>query len=101
MFFKNIVKDADYKVLLEKYDIDYLDSINTELFLSNYKYLVSKKIYFVNDLILRDLDIFLLDREVLEEVLEIAYQKYGKEYIYVLGDNLNIFDDILMSILER
>lgn len=101
MFLESIISDNEYKELIKKYDKIILDNINYDLFMKNYKYLVSKKIYFVNELVLRDLEMFMLDSRVLEEVIDIAYRKYGENFAFILGENLNIFDDILVSVLER
>lgn len=101
MFLENIISDNEYRELIEKYDEEFLNNINYDLFMKNYKYLISKRIYFINELIVRELEMFMLDSKVLEEVINIAYRKYGEKFAFILGENLNIFDDILVSVLER
>ncbi len=101
MFLKNMVNDNKYRELIEKYDEDFLNSINYDLFMLNYKYLISKRIYFVNELVVRNLEMFMLDKDIIEEVIDIALCKYGDDFAFILGENLNKFDDILTLVLER
>ena len=101
MFLQDILKDDDYLLLLDKYTNDYLDTIEYENFMKIYKYLKSKKVYFIDDLIIDYLDIFTLDVEIIEEVFNILNERYGDDYIYTIGDNLKILDDTIIEVLER
>ena len=101
MFLQEILKDDDYLLLLDKYTDEYLDTIDYDNFMKIYKYLKSKRVYFVEDLILNYLDIFTLDVKIIEEAFDALNLQYGDDYIYTIGDNLKILDDTIIEVLER
>lgn len=101
MFLQEILKDDDYLLLLDKYTNEYLDTIEYENFMKVYKYLKSKRVYFIEDLILNYLDIFTLDVKIIEEAFDALNLQYGDDYIYTIGDNLKILDDAIIEVLER
>lgn len=101
MILQNLLNEEEYKLLTDKYTDSYLDSISFESFMEMYKFLKSKKVYFVNDLIINYIDIFSLNVNVVEEALNVLEERFGKEYLYYIGDNLKLLDDTIMNILER
>lgn len=100
MFLKEILKDDDYSLLLDRYTSDFLDTIEYERFMKVYKYLINKKVYFIDDLILGYLDIFTLDVEIIEEAFDILNGRCDV-YVYAIGNNLKILDDAIIEVLER
>lgn len=101
MVLKEILNDDEYALVMDRYTDSYLDSIPNDMFNKVYNYLKSKKVYFINDLIINYLDIFTLDVRTINEAFNILEGQYGKEYIYFIGDNLNFLENTIIGILER
>lgn len=101
MFLYDLLDDNSYKLLIDKYEEDYLNSINYENFMIIYKFFRSKKIYYIDDLIIYYLDIFTLDLDTIVKAISILEEKYGNDYVYIVGDNLKILEDTIILVLER
>ena len=101
MFLYDLLDDISYKLLIDKYEEDYLNSINYDNFMNIYKFFRSKKIYYIEDLIIYYLDIFTLDLDTIKKAISILEEKYGNDYVYIVGDNLKILEDTILMILER
>jgi hypothetical protein len=101
MFLLKYLNDIEYDLLLNKYDEEIISSINENNFEINYRYLVSKKIFFVNDLVLKYLEIFSLDNSVIVKTVGLMEEKYGKDYRFYVGNNISLFNDCLLEEMER
>ncbi len=101
MFLQDILKEDDYKLLIDKYTFEYLDNINYDKFMIIYKYLRSLKIYYIDDLIINYLDIFELDLNLIKEAFFNIKSDYGEEYIFIIGSNLKLLEDYIIKIIER
>lgn len=99
MFLERILDTYTYQLLLEKYDIDYVEGINRSNFLSIYKLFMNNNFYFVNDLVLNYLEIFKLDYDIILESVERFKDNYDN-YVYVIGNDLSLFIDMINDVLE-
>lgn len=99
MFLERILDTYTYQLLLEKYDIDYVESINKSNFLSIYKLFINNNFYFVNDLVLNYLEIFKLDYDIILESVERFKDNYDN-YVYVIGNDLSLFIDMINDVLK-
>lgn len=101
MFLQEILKDDDLNLIYDKYSNIYLNSISYENFMKVYKSLKKRKIYFIDDLIIRYLDIFTLDVNVVNEALDELHTQYGEDYIFIIGKNMQLLENEILKILER
>ena len=99
MFLERILDTYTYQLLLEKYDIDYVEDINRSNFLSIYKLFINNNFYFVNDLVLNYLEIFKLDYDIILESVERFKDNYDN-YVYVIGNDLSLFIDMINDVLK-
>lgn len=95
MFLEKYVNNFYYDQILDNYDEIYLNSLDEQQFLNVYKLLVEYKFYFIEDIILKYLEIFELDYEVVKEKLDNLNEKLGNNFIYIIGNNMNYLNEIL------
>lgn len=101
MFLQKYLNDVEYDLLLNKYDEEFISNINEEKFEINYRYLVNQKIFFINDLVLRYLEIFNFDNSIIVNTIYELEKKYGKDYRFLVGNNISLFNDCLVEKIER
>ena len=101
MFLKDILNELDYRLLLNKYDFDYLKSIDYCNFMEVYIFLENRNVYFINDLLIHYLEIFTLDFVIVEKAFNALFKKYGDDYISIIGNNMSLLDDAIIVILEK
>lgn len=53
------------------------------------------KFYFIDDIILRYLEIFDMDEEIVEDKIKNLKEKLGEKFIYIIGNDLRYLDEIL------
>lgn len=95
MFFHEILDDTKYELLFETYDKKYLLNFNQTNFLEIYKLLRKYNFYFIDDIILYYLEIFELDKEIVEKKIKELEKLYGKDFVYVIGEDLTKLEHIL------
>lgn len=89
MFFHKILDDTMYELLFETYNKEYLLSFNKTNFLEIYKLLREYNFYYINDIILYYLEIFELDKEVVEKKIKELEKLYGKDFVYTIGKDIS------------
>lgn len=89
MFFHKILDDTMYELLFETYNKEYLLSFNKTNFLEIYKLLRKYNFYYINDIILYYLEIFELDKEVVEKKIKELEKLYGKDFVYTIGKDIS------------
>lgn len=95
MFLKKYLNDFYYNELIENYKIEYLNMLDEQQFLKIYKLLIEYKFYFIEDIILKYLEIFELDYEVVKNKLEKLKEILGNNFVYIIGNNMKYLDEIL------
>lgn len=95
MFLEKYVNGFYYNQILDNYKLEYLYTLDEQQFLSIYKLFLEYKFYFVEDIMLKYLEIFELDYIVVKEKLDILKEKLGNNFTYIIGNNMNYLDEIL------
>lgn len=95
MFLKKYLNDFYYNELLDNYKTEYLNMLDEQQFLKIYKLLIEYNFYFIEDIILKYLEIFELDVEIVKNNLEKLKEKLGNNFVYIIGNNMNYLDEIL------
>lgn len=101
MFLQNILNEDLYNEVLDNYDYDYLESLDYDIFTKNYILFKNKKFYFIEELIIKYLDIFMLDSDIIESALYEIEKVYGTDYILFIGHNLDILEKAIVKVMER
>lgn len=95
MFLEKYVSNFYYNQILDNYKMDYLYSLDEQQFLSIYKLFLEYKFYFIEDIILKYIEIFELDYNLVKEKLDNLKHKLGNNFTYIIGNNVNYLDEIL------
>lgn len=101
MFLENVLSDINFSLILDKYDNEYLESLDPYRFASIYNIFINNKFYFIEDLIVKYLEMFTLDENVILNAIDDLILKYDDDYIYYIGKDLSILDDAINDELER
>lgn len=95
MFLKKYVDDVYFKLILSKYDENYLEALNEKDFLKVYYLLKKLNFYFIEDIILNYLEIFELSVDDVLKKIKILKEKLGANYVFCIGNNLSYLEEIL------
>lgn len=88
MFIKKYVSDFYFNEILSKYELNYLKSLKEDNFLKIYRLFLENKFYFIEDIILKYLEIFDNDYEEVKSRLNILKESLGSNYQYVIGRDM-------------
>ena len=100
MFLETVFSDINMDLIKDKYDIEYLESLNPYRFASIYNIFINNKFYFIEDLIIKYLEIFTLSDEIVSNAIKGLEEDFGSDYIYYIGKDLSILDDAINEEIE-
>ena len=95
MFLEKYVNSTYYNMILNNYNIEYLNSLDEDNFIKIYNLFKKYKFYFIDDIVLKYLEIFDMDEDDVEEKINFLHEKLGDRYIYIIGNDLRYLDEIL------
>ena len=95
MFLYKYVNEFYYNQIIDNYNEDYLNTINEQDFLKIYKLFLENKFYFIEDIILKYLDIFEMSYDIVLKKINNLKEKLGNNFVYIIGNNMNYLDEIL------
>lgn len=101
MFLETVLSEVNFNLILDKYDEEYLNSLDPYIFASIYNIFIDNKFYFIEDLIIKYLEMFTLNDLVVRDAIDSLKEEYGEDYIYHIGKDLSILDDAINEELER
>lgn len=95
MFLQKYVSKFYYNQILDNYKTEYLKSLDEQNFLKIYKLFVEYKFYFIEDIILKYLEIFEMEYSEVKEKLELLRVKLGKSFVFIIGNNMNYLNCLI------
>lgn len=101
MFLETVLSDINYNLVVDKYDKEYLDTLDPYRFANIYNIFISNKFYFIEDLIIKYLEMFTLNEDIVNDAINSLKEEYGSDYIYYIGKDLSILDNAINEELER
>ena len=84
--------DIDIKILKENFDMELIKKIDKNNVSYIYKYLMDNGIYYVKDLLLSSLDLFLLPYQQFINQFEKLKQKLGPDFVDKLGEDTSLIE---------
>ena len=96
MFLEKYLDDFYYNMVVENYDYNYLEGLDEDNFKEIYKLLKEYHFYYINDIILNYIEIFSLDKEEVEKKIKELKEKFGNNYVYLIGDDMRALEYILI-----
>lgn len=95
MFYDKYLDFDSLGELYQNYDIGYLKNIDENNFKKIYDLLEKYKFSYMEDIILRYLDIFLIDYTVVCERLGKLVKMLGNDYVDIIGENMVYLEYII------
>ena len=92
MFLEKYLSKENFVTLLENYEEKYLNSLDEKNFLEVYKVFKKYDFYFINDIILKYLDLFEEDSHDIEERILIIKEDLGDYFVFKIGKNLEFLE---------
>ena len=82
-------------IIYDTYDEEYLKTLDENNFLRVCSLLKSKGFYFIEDIIIKYLELFEIDVRYIERAINDMERKLGSNYINILGNNISMISDII------
>ena len=95
MFIDKYLNNVKLKLLYDVYDSEYINSLDEANFIKVYDILKKYKFYFIDDIILNYLEIFMLDSWLVENKILELINKLGSKYMYIIGSDIRYLESIL------
>ena len=91
MFLIKYLNDFYYDMVIETYEEEFLASLNEERFLKVYEVFKKYKFYFIEDIILKHLELFLFEPETIEKGLLELKKVLDEKFVYIMGEDMRYF----------
>ena len=101
MFLETVLSETNMELIYDKYDKEYLECIDPYNFANIYNLFLENKFYFIEDLIVKYLEIFTLNKDIIEDAIFALESEHVSDYIYYIGKDLSILDEAINNELER
>ena len=95
MFLQKYVSEFYYNQILDNYKTEYLELLDEQNFLKIYKLFIEYKFYFIEDIILKYLEIFEMDYNVVKDKIKLLKNRLGNNFVYIIDNNMNYLDEII------
>lgn len=95
MFLNQYVNEVYYEMILDEYDSGYLSTLDEEQFKLIYDLFRQYGFTYIEDIILRYLEIFEMDYSEVKEKIEELKEELGDNFIYIISNYLSLLDRIL------
>ncbi len=95
MFLEKYVNNIYLDLIYDNYNKEYLNTLDEENFNRIYNILKNNNFYFIDDIILNYLELFEANPDYLIESLDYLKNKYGSNYVKIIGNNMNILNDLI------
>lgn len=95
MFLKKYVNKFYLELIYDNYEIGFLNSLDEEKFVNIYNLLKENKFYFIDDIILKYLEIFKMEYNEVFDILTNLRNKLGENYVYIIGNDMSYLEKFL------
>ena len=95
MFIDKYLNNVKLKLLYDVYDSEYINSLDEANFIRIYEVFRKYKFYFIDDIILNYLEIFMLDSWLVENKILELIDKLGNKYMYIIGSDIRYLESVL------
>lgn len=94
MFYEEYLNNEYIEESLSNYDINYLKNINEDNFKNIYNLFMEYKFDYIEDIILKYLEIFEIEYRIVEKKLNNLIKALGPNYIDIIGEDMTYLEYI-------
>ena len=98
MYLEKYLNEIYLILIYDKYEEDFINNIDKTNFEEIYELLKKYNFYFIEDIIITYLELFTLDKSLVEQGLLKLKEKLGESYIYIIGNDLRYIEEIINNI---
>ena len=98
MFLKKYLNEIYLNLIYDKYEEDYITNLDKTNFEEIYQLFKKYNFYFIEDIIITYLEIFTLDKDLIEQGILRLKEKLGENFVFIIGNNLRYLEEILINI---
>lgn len=98
MFLEKYLDRFYLELVYDSYEDFYLNDLEEDNFLEIYNLFKKYNFYYINDIVLAYLDLFMLDKEIVERGIIKLREKLGDRFVYIIGNNLSYLREIYNEI---
>lgn len=91
MFLKEFLDEFYYNELMNNYDYNYLCSLDYNNFKDVYNIFVKYRFDYIQDIILKYIELFDLEPNYIEECIIKYREKLGNDYVNIMGNDMRFF----------
>ena len=95
MFLKKYISEFYYNQVLKNYNLKFLENLDELKFLKIFVLFKKFNCYFIEDVILKYLEIFTLDYDEVYASLNSLKDKLGDNFMYKIGMNMTYLNEII------
>lgn len=95
MFLDKYLNSTYLDLVYNNYDENYLKLLDENNFSKVYSILKNNGFYFINDIILKYIELFEIEDEYVEKALLDIKSVLGNDYVRIIGSNMTIIDEII------
>lgn len=95
MFLDNYLDELYYDQVINNYEYDYLSSLDYNNFKQVYNILIKYNFDYIEDIILRYIELFELEPKYVEDNIIKLISKLGNNYVRIIGSDMRYFDNII------
>ena len=94
MFLNNLLDDTKLTLLYETYDESYINNLDENSFMDIYNVFRTFKFYFMDDIILNYLEIFMMDKDFVNSKLLELNEELGEDFVYIIGNDMRYLEKL-------
>jgi len=100
MFISKYVNDFYFDLIVHEYEEQYLNSLDKENFSKIYTVFKDNGFYFIEDIILKYLEIFSMDYDDVFKGIKLLKEKLGNNFVSIVGNDMNYLNTLLEMVGE-
>ena len=94
MFLHKYVNSLYLDIISSNYDESYIELLDETNFVKIYQLFKDYKFYYIDDIILKYLEIFEMDYDDVEQGILLLKKKLGEDFVRIIGNDMTYLDEI-------
>ena len=91
---QNLLGEVKWQLLCDKYERDYINSINENIFICIYNLFEKYYFYYIDDIIVNYLELFEKDYDYVEKKILELKEELGNVFVFIIGNNVRYLEKI-------